>query len=167
MMDKRLLYQTVFTVLLTLFMVSCGASKTAGIGTPVAINGLEVTVNNVHIEDELVTEDGIQKPPEATTIFVVDSRLRVLDNEQEAEINLGEIAVQGENDELLYALRGFGSSDPGEPIWLENSFGGFTVTLDPGDDLEVSLVFLINNDAIDQTFTLQFPDLEPILLSSE
>jgi len=167
MICKRLHYQTVWILLITLLVVSCGASKTAGIGTPVANNDVEVTVNNVHIEDELVTENGIQKPPEATTIFVVDSRIRVVGNEQEAEINLGEIAIQGENDQLLYALRGFGSSDPGEPIWLENSFGGFTMTLDPGDDLEVSLVFLVNNDAIDQTFTLQFLDLNPILLSSE
>ena len=165
-MNNRMITKlAIFVILITLLLVGCGTTKTVGMGTPVANSLLEVTVNKAHIEEELVSKNGVQKPPESTTIIMVDVHIRVLEEVQKAEINLGEIAIRGSKDELLYGVRGFGSSAPGEPIWLENSFQGFSITLDADEELDVSLVFLVNDDAIEQTFKFKFLDMKTVQLT--
>ena len=164
-MNYKKLNQVVVSILITLLFVGCGAPKPDGVGVPVTNNLIEVIVNRVHIEDELIIKNGVRKAPESTTMIVVDTRIRILDNVPEATVDLGEVGIRGTNNDVLYALKGFGSSDPGEPFYLASSFAGFAITLNTGDDLALSLVFVVNNDAVDQTFILEFPDINSILLT--
>jgi len=158
-MKRRL---AVLVLLFSLLTVEFGIPITICAGSPIANSLLEIVLNDVQIKDEVVVKSGIQKAPESTTILVVNVRIRVLDNVKKTKINIGDIAIRPLKGEVVYPLKGFGSSKPGEPIWLDNSFRGWSINAQAGKVLAISLVFIVEDDAIEQEIRLHFPDIAPI-----
>jgi len=132
------------------------SQKKLGIGVPVLSGGWEVTVKNARKANELKTYIGDTYTANPGYIFlIVDIMFRNLDN-SERTVSTKNIAIINPKSEIISARgSGDGTSFCGVDCDATNYFQA-------GSERAISFVFVLEKEAINQVFKLQFQDLPRI-----
>ena len=153
----------IYLIYINFLLISCLFSKGIGFIPPMCNDFIEITVIDVHRENELKTITDKRKPPEGKAIIVVDKYVKVLKDVVEADLDLGSIYLMSKQEKILSDLKGFGGIGPGA-IVVDHQvcYEGCHLILEQGKNYVLGFVFFVEENEIEQPFIFGFPDFDPV-----